>query len=54
MSGKTFSRAPGELSSSGNDQDRNHGGTMTTGRAVLIAGPTASGKRATGLEPFPD
>ena len=35
MSGKTFSGAAGEL-----------GVTMTTGRAVLIAGPTGSGKSA--------
>jgi tRNA dimethylallyltransferase len=31
-------------------QDRNQGGMMTTVRAVLIAGPTASGKSALALE----
>src|SRR4029077_20986643 len=30
-------------------QDRNQGGMMTTGKALLIAGPTASGKSALAL-----
>jgi tRNA dimethylallyltransferase len=39
-----------EFSSSWCYQGRNHGDTMTTASAVLIAGPTASGKSALALE----
>src|SRR5215471_15381213 len=46
MSVKPISVGRGEFSSHRCYQDRNHGGTMTTMDAVLIAGPTASGKSA--------
>src|SRR5439155_25577870 len=39
-----------EFSSPGCYHGRNQGGTMTTVRAVLIAGPTASGKSALALK----
>jgi tRNA dimethylallyltransferase len=49
MSVKPVSVAPGEFSSRWCYQGRNHGDTMTTVSAVLIAGPTASGKSALAL-----
>src|SRR5579872_7336597 len=50
MSVKPVSMGLGEFLSSWCYQGRNHGDTMTAVSAVLIAGPTASGKSALALD----